>query len=170
MKRLVLVSCGQQKRSQRARAKDLYTSNLFRYARLYAETYGHYWAILSAEHGWLSPETVVAPYEKTLIGASLNDQLLFRNKFEIGWSTFLRQHRGLHLTKGGVNSKTGKAIFVQVKDLEIVVLAGQAYEAQLVRLPSEIVTYPLRGMQIGQRVSWLKRQCEAAGVSICSAT
>ncbi len=47
-------------------AKDLYVSDLFRKARRYVEAKNCPWFILSAEYGLVSPEQVIAPYEKTL--------------------------------------------------------------------------------------------------------
>jgi hypothetical protein len=65
--RLALVSCVKRKASGPRPAKDLYVSPLFRALRTYAETSSDTWYILSAEHGLLHPETVVAPYERTLM-------------------------------------------------------------------------------------------------------
>lgn len=47
-------------------AKDLYISDWFVKARAYVEQAGDEWFILSAEYGLVSPETVIAPYERTL--------------------------------------------------------------------------------------------------------
>jgi hypothetical protein len=47
----VLVSCVKDKLDHPAPAKDLYTSDLFRKARGYAERVGVPWFILSSEHG-----------------------------------------------------------------------------------------------------------------------
>jgi hypothetical protein len=61
-----LVSCVFEKRPTATRARDLYTSDWFLKARNYVERTGAPWYILSAEHGLLSPDEVVAPYERTL--------------------------------------------------------------------------------------------------------
>lgn len=66
-KKIFLISCVSQKRSQRAAAQDLYTSTLFtlnmRYAR---QLKPDAIFILSAKHGLLAPETMIDPYDVTL--------------------------------------------------------------------------------------------------------
>ena len=64
--RVALVSCVKLKSLSPAPARDLYTSALFRGLRRFAESRTDAWYVLSAEHGVLRPETVVAPYDKTL--------------------------------------------------------------------------------------------------------
>jgi hypothetical protein len=64
--RCYLVSCVSEKRNAPAEARDLYLSALFTKARAYVEQSGDPWFILSAEHGLVSPQDVVAPYDKTL--------------------------------------------------------------------------------------------------------
>jgi len=61
-----LVSCVSQKRAALAPARDLYVSQWFAKARAYVEESGSPWFILSAEYGLVSPEQVIAPYDKTL--------------------------------------------------------------------------------------------------------
>lgn len=64
--RMALVSCVKAKRTVAAPAGELYTSHLFRSLRSYAVLHADRWYILSAEHGFLHPDQVVAPYERTL--------------------------------------------------------------------------------------------------------
>jgi hypothetical protein len=59
---LVLAGCGKSKTDTQVPAKDLYTSGYFSLKRTHGE-YADKWRIISAEHGLLHPETVVAPYE-----------------------------------------------------------------------------------------------------------
>ena len=62
-----LVSCVKSKAKQACAAKDLYSpSALFRKARAYVESLDAAWFILSAKHGLVAPDTVIAPYELTL--------------------------------------------------------------------------------------------------------
>lgn len=65
-KKVALVSCVKSKREVPSPACDLYASQLFQGMRRYAEQNADAWFILSAEHGVLSPDEVIAPYEKTL--------------------------------------------------------------------------------------------------------
>ncbi|MGI8497740.1 MAG: DUF6884 domain-containing protein [Gemmatimonadaceae bacterium] len=64
--RVALVSCVKTKGVSSAPAEDLYTSPLFRALRAYAKTHAGEWYVLSAKHGVLRPEQVIAPYEQTL--------------------------------------------------------------------------------------------------------
>lgn len=66
MKTVVFVGCGKSKLSHAAPAKDLYTSTLFKKCRAFAERYGDEWAILSAKHWLVLPDTVVEPYDVCL--------------------------------------------------------------------------------------------------------
>jgi hypothetical protein len=67
---VVLVACAGTKVLRPAPAKDLYASALFLKSRSYAERVGSRWFILSAKHGLLGPEELVAPYDLTLKGLS----------------------------------------------------------------------------------------------------
>jgi hypothetical protein len=58
---VVLVACAGTKVPRQAAAKDLYASALFLKSRSYAERVGGRWFILSAKHGLLGPEELVAP-------------------------------------------------------------------------------------------------------------
>ena len=63
-RRIYLVSCVSQKLSHPAPAQNLYTSAWFQKARSFVLKSGSPWYILSAEHGLVHPEQVLAPYEK----------------------------------------------------------------------------------------------------------
>ena len=59
----VLVGCVRSKLPGGAPAKDLYTSHYFAKMRAYAEGTGRPWFILSAEHGLVSPDEWLEPYD-----------------------------------------------------------------------------------------------------------
>jgi hypothetical protein len=65
-KTVYLVSCVGMKRAAPAAARDLYISPWFVGVRDIVERTGSPWFILSAEYGLISPEAVLAPYERTL--------------------------------------------------------------------------------------------------------
>lgn len=139
MKTVVLVGCGKEKLDRAAKAKDLYTGQLFRKARTYAERIGDEWAILSAKHFLLSPEEVIKPYERRLQG-------LHRD--------YLRQW--VWNTNWGIRSrwKTWK------NDVRFICLAGkdyaQAFESEMLDPASRLkAEYPLAGLGIGSRLKWL---------------
>ncbi len=65
-RRIGLVGCVKKKKGLAAPARDLYISTLFRGRRSYVEQSCSEWWILSAEHGLVSPDQVLAPYDVTL--------------------------------------------------------------------------------------------------------
>ncbi len=135
-----LVACAKTKAVHPAPAKALYRSEWFRRARAYVEARGGPWFILSAEHGLLDPDDVVAPYEATLLGTPPADRR--------AWA--LRVHRSLfarRLTPGFGRS--------------VVFLAGAAYREHLEPWLSvqasagASVETPMRGLGLGQQLAWL---------------
>lgn len=160
MLRLVLVSCGFAKRDYRCQAQDMYTSTLFKAARAYAETFGDYWFIISAKHGWLSPYEFIDPYDQTVKGATLDAKLLTKNLVSSGWTDFLNEHREC-LSPAVYNGS--KLVSPQrVTGLEVTALVGKEYLPLLDKVRN--MQLPLEGMQIGQRIQWLQHQVRAAVV------
>lgn len=124
-----LVSCGKSKLDHPAPAKELYTSTLFRAARQYAERCCDDWVILSAGHGVLLPEQIVAPYERAMEQLSLSE----KEQWGRTVSSFLTQHyRGLDVRYEG--------------------LAGSEYSDYLLW----DVERPLHGYGIGLRIKRLQ--------------
>ena len=64
--RLYLVSCVGKKGIRPVPAKDLYLSTWFKLARAWVEREAAPWFILSAKHGLVHPDAVIAPYDETL--------------------------------------------------------------------------------------------------------
>ena len=64
VEKLCLLSCVSSKANQPLPACDLYTSALFIKARAYAQSLGCPWFILSAEHGLVHPDKVIALYRR----------------------------------------------------------------------------------------------------------
>ena len=136
MKIVCLLSCVSRKRDHPMAAKDLYVSDWFVKARAYVEQAGDEWFILSAEYGLVSPETVIAPYERTLNTLGIADRRVWGAKV-------LRQ---LSPKLKGVD--------------RVVILAGARYREFLVdaiRGKGLTVEIPLEGMRIGEQLRWLKR-------------
>jgi hypothetical protein len=129
-----LVSCVGEKRPVPTLAKDLYTSSWFKKARHYAEWSGNPWFILSAEHGLVSPDQVLAPYEKTLNTMPIAE----RRKWAQRVSSQLEE----------VVPRMERAVF----------LAGQRYRefvADHLRKRNILVEIPMQGLRIGEQLSWL---------------
>jgi hypothetical protein len=64
--RVLIVSCGSAKAQAPSPARELYTGSLTRAAIRYATASGLPWRILSAEHGLVCPDEVIAPYERRI--------------------------------------------------------------------------------------------------------
>lgn len=65
-RRIGLVGCVKEKAGGPRPAKDLYVSTLFSGRRSFVERTCDEWWILSAEHGLVHPDDVLAPYDVTL--------------------------------------------------------------------------------------------------------
>jgi hypothetical protein len=66
LRRIGLVGCVKEKAHGPREAQDLYLSTLFSGRRSFVERTCDQWWILSAEHGLVHPEHVLAPYDVTL--------------------------------------------------------------------------------------------------------
>ena len=144
MKTVYLVSCVSKKLPSPAPARDLYTSDWFRKARQYIEATGQPWFILSAEHGLLHPDTVIAPYEKTLNTMTVAERR--------EWSNRVKNQLASQLPAAD----------------RIVVLAGQRYREFLMDyLHSAVpqVDIPLEGLRIGEQLRWLKGHLQSEQAS-----
>lgn len=131
-----LVSCVSAKLEQKACAQDLYVSDWFRKARRYVEASGHPWYILSAKYGLVPPLQKIAPYERTLNTMTIAE----RRTWALG---VLRE-----LTT--TVPKLSKVVF----------LAGERYREflqQSLRGRGITVSIPMKGLKIGEQLSWLKQ-------------
>ncbi len=137
MTAMYLVSCVSRKRDQPMAAKDMYVSDWFIKARAYVERAGNECCILSAEYGLVEPESVIAPYERTLNTMGIVERR--------AWSTKVLDQLQARMT--GVD--------------RMVILAGRRYREFLIdgiRAGCSDVEVPLAGMRIGEQLSWFKRE------------
>lgn len=138
-----LVGCAAAKLSHPAPARDLYTSQLFRKAATYAEANSDRWYILSAEHGLVSPDRVLEPYD-TKLGAKNGPPI---------WDWAQR-----------VADQLDAELFLIGTPLaELLVLAGEQYRTFLrcspIRgMPARV---PMEGMGIGQQLGYLTHHLRA---------
>ncbi|GBE22393.1 endonuclease III [bacterium BMS3Bbin01] len=137
--RLVLVGCVAQKQARPAPAKDLYTSTLWNKRRRYAESTGQRWGILSAEYGLVDADTIIEPYDRYM-GSQPKD-------YRVQWS---------RATADQVIRRCRELGFRTVE-----VHAGAAYlENGLIEQLNRAdirVFWPLKGMRIGEQLSWYGR-------------
>ena len=135
--RVALVSCVKRKQTVPAPARELYVSALFRGMRRFAESHADRWFILSAEHGLVTPETVVAPYERTLNRMTAQERR--------AWAARVLESLEREVSPGDT----------------VVLLAGKRYREGIVpalearRIEVQI---PLEGRGLGRQLQWLKRQ------------
>lgn len=132
---VILVGCVKSKRATAAAAKDLYTSTLFAKARAYAERSTVPWYVLSAKYGLVQPDEWIEPYEMYLPQTT--------HSYRSAW--------GAHVTEQ-LETREGP---LPQKVVEI--HAGAAYaDALLPRLTSlgAVVTQPLEGLRMGERLAW----------------
>jgi uncharacterized protein DUF6884 len=137
--RVALVSCVKQKQNCTSPARDLYISQLFQGLRRYAEANADVWYILSAEHGVLRPETVVAPYERTLNKMPKRERLIWADRVQ------------------------KQLLEVLPPDAEVILLAGLPYRERIepfLRERGFLVQVPLEGLTIGKQLQRLKQVSE----------
>jgi hypothetical protein len=139
MSRICLVSCVSQKAEEASRARDLYTSPLFRKAREIAGREYDRWYILSAEYGLVNPDTVIKPYDKTLLHMDAEERRR--------WAEDI--FRDLERCTSPED--------------EITFFAGAKYRENLAPLLTERgnnINVPMQGLGIGKQLSWLTRRAE----------
>ena len=131
---LCLVSCVSKKLRERAPARELYVSPLFRKARAVVEAEGWRWFILSAKYGLVDPDAVIEPYDKTLKDMPKNER--------VEWSREVMS--ALDPSLDGVDS--------------VAVFAGEPYReflAPKLHKRGIAVCVPMEGLKIGNQLAWL---------------
>lgn len=148
--RVALVGCGKTKLAYPAPARQLYVGNLFTATRRYVE--GQLlargfdtWYILSARYGLVHPDQIIEPYEATMDGKTVDQLSAWVNKVDVAFRC-INPGYGKWTTKGG--------------RLAVHILAGAAYADPLAaawRGLSWEINRPFAGLQMGERLGWLKR-------------
>ncbi len=133
---IALVSCVGQKRITPAPARELYRSTWFVKARSYVEAGDAEWLILSALYGLVAPETIIAPYEKTLNKMGVAQRREWADRVYGELRPRLSGHK------------------------RVVFFAGRRYREFLApKLIAEgyRVEVPMEGLTIGRQLAWLSR-------------
>jgi hypothetical protein len=135
-KTIYLVSCVSGKGPVPAPARELYTSQWFALTRRFVEQTRSPWFILSAEHGLIGADQVIAPYERTLNTMGVEARR--------AWAR-------------GVIEKMETALPAADR---CVVLAGERYRENLMDYlrTRYTVEVPMQGLAIGQQLQWLSRR------------
>jgi len=148
-KTIVLVGCSKQKSTVRCTAREMYwPSQLFRKSYTYATKLSQTIFILSALHGLLKPDQIIEPYNEVLM------------------------HSKMKYWAERVHGSLTRDIRYKVAE-KVVILAGKKYYhhlAKMVEGDGKNVELPLKGMGIGERLSWLTRKINrrAAAESVCA--
>lgn len=132
---VVLVGCVKTKRSEPASARELYTSALFVKRRAYADALGVPWFILSAEHGLLGQDEVIAPYDLALKRTS----------------TSYRREWGRRVVEALVDrcgDLRGRTVEVHAGAEYVVAIDGP------LRALGARATWPLQGLSLGPQLHW----------------
>lgn len=133
-RRIALVSCCGEKLGHVAPARQLYRSQLFRKSAAWVEQQGLEWFVLSAAYGLIKPDAQLAPYDKSAARMSTEERAKWARDVALQIDAY----------------------FADDPELEIVLLAGQAYTGWIPLVASFAkVEQPLEGMQIGERLRWL---------------
>lgn len=133
--RIGLVACAAQKLDHPAPARELYVSPLFRKASAYCEREYGRWYVLSARHGLVLPDAVLAPYDLTL-------------------NTMGRDERRLWADRVKAQLFDSEGSFV---GLTVYLHAGRRYVEDLapwLRDLGATVVSPFPGLGIGQQLRW----------------
>jgi hypothetical protein len=136
-KTIALVACVSKKNKRPMEARDLYISDWFKKASVYAETISEKWYILSAKYGLVDPNAIIEPYNETLNNMPVSERRT--------WSLRVMQDLRPQLDIGD----------------HIVILAGMKYREFLVeplRSAGCQVDIPMEGLRIGEQLSWLLKQ------------
>ncbi len=146
---VVLVGCVKTKLGHGAPAKDLYVSDYFTKMRTYAEASERPWFILSAEHGLVSPDEWLEPYERYLPDTS--------REYRRAWGEKVAEQ-----LEQAVGSLSGVVIDVH---------AGAAYvesvEEALGPRGARVVDQ-LTGLSFGRRLAWYLQHDGTGGSSSSS--
>ena len=131
---LYLISCVAAKTSTPSPARALYTSPWFRKARAWVEGQGAEYRILSAEHGLVDPDAVVAPYERTLNKMRVADRRAWAERV------------------------LGQLDALDLRGRQVIFLAGKRYREFLspaLQGQGVVVSVPMVGLGIGKQLAWL---------------
>lgn len=151
---LHLIACSSGKLDRPAPARDLYTSDLFRKSVAYVESIGAPWVVLSALHGVVKPDTVIEPYDVTLLSMSRKERLFWG---EVTGDALWKVCGGPYASGGWDFPDTPEPI---IDDKDFVFLAGTTYRepmmaAQIWRMRGYHATAPMAGLGIGEQKAWL---------------
>jgi hypothetical protein len=150
MQKIVLIACVSKKGKVKTKAKDLYTSQLFKYSLAYAYSLNpDKIYILSALHHLLDLEVEIEPYNVTLSNIPKS-----------------KRKQGLKVLNPEEKIKWGKKVIemlsgqTDLQNDQFIILAGQEY-IKPIKPYIKNIEDRLQGLGIGKRVSFLKNNYNA---------
>ena len=149
--RVILLGCVKGKLSRSAPAQDLYTSDLFRKRRSYAEAQRCQWFVLSALHGLVAPKQELEPYD-----LALKDEPI---QYRRAWGEQVVNQ--LEQELGGLSG--------QILEVHAGAPYVDALRPPLSRLGAVIST-PLSGLRQGEQLAWYLAQPSPAPAPSTSAS
>lgn len=137
-----LISCSDKKRDVPSPAKDLYLGELFKKSRRWAELYCDDWAILSAKHRLVLPNKVLEPYDQKM---TTRDEDLRYWSSTVSFDCYMQWGEDTHYY----------------------LLCGEAYRSPWEMFNNRKMPYTsvLKGLGIGEQMSWLNEQLKNAGAA-----
>lgn len=143
---VVLVGCSATKLDRSAPARELYRGDLFQKSLAYAELTAPHVYVVSALHGLVPLDDVIAPYNRTIADI---DGVRERDRWgERVIDALARRHAGAPIA---VTLLVGEAYAKHLRG-KLAFRRSVAFRAEY-RWPHEVE--PLRRMQIGERKAWL---------------
>lgn len=124
----VVIGCGAAKLASPAPACDLYTGQQFQMSRRAVEHLELNWIVLSARHGLLRPEEIVAPY----------DYVLGHSQKSIRVLTSVLRHQRNKWPQGLIES-----------------WCTRRYTQAMREAGMPVVAAPLEGLGVGECYTWL---------------
>ena len=143
--RIAVVGCVGEKLSHNAPAKLLYTSQLFRLRRAYAERFCDSWMIQSALYHAITPDQVIEPYDKKPPGKQDEHRIWSLCCF----SSIARIAHSFRVPDPVVEFHCGEAYFSGVREL--------IHE----HFPSVVIEVPTEGLGIGKQLQWYAQRLQA---------
>ena len=140
---VLIVACGATKTEHPAPAAQLYTGSLFRAAARAAAADGRPWLICSAQHGLVTPDQVLAPYQRTLADTA-------EDRARLG--ELLTAQQGI-LARAAGRAQPGVEAWAPARYIDALRAGG-----------INVVCAPLAGLGIAAQIGWLTRHtrsCEA---------
>ena len=145
MSKIVLIACVSQKLNKKAKAKDLYTSQLFKYSLAYAHSLNpDKIFILSALHHLLDLEMEIEPYNVTLSNIPKS-----------------KRKEGLIVLSQAEKIEWGKKVVKMLSEQtdlqydQFILLAGQEY-IKPIKPYIKNLDDRLHGLRQGERVKYMK--------------